>query len=74
MSYTITFAQPIEKADRVTVAIAGAGFNSFSGRLDVLPGDFNDDGRVNQRDVKGIRARDQRHGRRHADDLRRHQR
>ncbi len=56
MSYTITFAQPIEKADRVTVAIAGAGFNSFSGRLDVLPGDFNDDGRVNQRDVKGIRA------------------
>ncbi len=56
MNYTITFAHPIDTSDRVTVTIAGAGFNSFSGRLDVLPGDFNDDGRINQRDVKGIRA------------------
>jgi chitinase len=51
---TFTF-QPIGKSDQVTVTIAGAGFNGFSGRLDVLPGDFNDDGVVNRKDVVGVR-------------------
>ncbi len=42
-SYTITLAQPINAADRVTVTIGNADVNTFTRRLDVLPGDFNDD-------------------------------
>jgi hypothetical protein len=53
--YFIKFARPIEKADRVTITIAGAGLSSFSGRLDVLPGDFDDNGVVNDKDVTAIR-------------------
>jgi hypothetical protein len=54
MYFTIHFARPIEKADRVTVTIAGAGISTFTRRLDVLPGDFNDDGVVNNADLTGI--------------------
>jgi hypothetical protein len=43
-SYTITFAQPINQADRVTITITNASIATFTRRLDVLPGDFNDDG------------------------------
>ncbi len=54
-SYTITFAQPINKADRVTITIGNATIATFTRRLDVLPGDFNDDGVVNSGDVAGVR-------------------
>jgi hypothetical protein len=54
-SYTITFAQPINKADRVTISIANATIATFTRRLDVLPGDFNDDGAVNSADLTGVR-------------------
>jgi hypothetical protein len=54
-SYTITLAHPINKADRVTIAIGNASIATFTRRLDVLPGDFNDDGVVNSQDMVGIR-------------------
>jgi len=54
-SYTITLAQPINAADRVTITIVNPGVSMFNRRLDVLPGDFNDDGVVNVQDMVGIR-------------------
>jgi hypothetical protein len=54
-SYTITLGQAITQADRVTITIGNALIASFSRRLDVLPGDFNDDGVVNSQDMVGIR-------------------
>jgi hypothetical protein len=53
-SYVITLAQPINAADRVTVTINNAAL-SFTGELDVLPGDVNDDGVVNAQDLVLIR-------------------
>jgi hypothetical protein len=49
--YTITLAQPISAADRVTVSIQNAGITTYTRRLDVLPGDVNDDGVVNSQDA-----------------------
>ncbi len=54
-NYTITFAQAITTADRVTVTIGNAGIATYTRRLDVLPGDVNDDGVVNVQDVVGVR-------------------
>jgi hypothetical protein len=54
-SYTITLAQPITVADRVTITIANASIATYTRRIDVLPGDFNDDGVVNSQDMVGIR-------------------
>ncbi len=54
-NYTITFAQAITTADRVTVTIGNAGIATFTGRLDVLPGDANDDGVVNAQDLVAVR-------------------
>jgi hypothetical protein len=54
-SYTITLTQPIEAADRVTITIADATIATFTRQLDVLPGDFNDDGRVDGQDLVGVR-------------------
>jgi len=54
-NYTITLAQPINAADRVTITIVNPGVSIFNRRLDVLPGDFNDDGVVNSQDLVGIR-------------------
>jgi len=53
-SYTINLANPITKPDRVTITIGSATIATFSRRLDVLPGDFNDDGVVNGPDVVGV--------------------
>ena len=50
-SYTITLAQPIAAADRVTVTIGNGIIASFTCRLDVLPGDVNDDGMVDFNDL-----------------------
>jgi hypothetical protein len=54
-SYTITLSQPINLADRVTITIGNATIVTFTRRLDVLPGDFNDDGVVNSQDMVGVR-------------------
>jgi hypothetical protein len=54
-SYTITLAQPINAADRVTVSIGNASIATYTRRLDVLPGDVNDDGVVNTQDVIAVR-------------------
>ena len=50
-TYLITLARPISQADRVTLTIGGTGIASYTRRLDVLPGDVNDDGIVNQADA-----------------------
>jgi hypothetical protein len=50
----ITLAQPINGADRVTITINNAAIK-FTGELDVLPGDVNDDGVVNAQDLVLIR-------------------
>ena len=54
-SYTITLAQPISGADRVTLTIGNAGIATFTRRFDVLPGDVNDDGKVDLLDFGAIR-------------------
>ena len=54
-TFTITLGQPISGPDRVTVTIANAGIATFTRRLDVLPGDVNDDGVVNSLDQVLIR-------------------
>jgi hypothetical protein len=54
-NYTIIFAQAITTADRVTVSIGNAQITAFTGRLDVLPGDANDDGVVNAQDLVAVR-------------------
>ncbi len=54
-NYTITFAQAITTADRVTVTIGNAGITTYTRRLDVLPGDVNDDGVVNAQDLVDVR-------------------
>ncbi len=53
-SFTIALSQPIAMADRVTITIGGPSIFSYTRRLDVLPGDFNDDGAVNRRDASGV--------------------
>ena len=54
-SYTITLAQPIDAADRVTITIENQLIADFTRRLDVLPGDVNDDAVVNAQDMVLIR-------------------
>jgi hypothetical protein len=54
-NYTITLAQPINAADLVTLIIDNPGVSVFYRQIDVLPGDFNDDGVVNAQDLAGIR-------------------
>ena len=54
-NYTITFAQAITAADRVTVTIGNAAITTYTRRIDVLPGDANDDGVVNAQDLVVVR-------------------
>ena len=49
-TYTITMARAIDSADLVTLTIGNASIATFTRRLDVLPGDVNDDGLVNAQD------------------------
>jgi hypothetical protein len=53
-TYAITLGRPIKQADIVTVLISGAGVTPFTAVLPVLPGDFNDDGTVDNPDRTGI--------------------
>jgi hypothetical protein len=54
-SYTITLARPIDVADRLTITIVNPGISMFNRRIDVVPGDVNDDGVVSASDVVLIR-------------------
>jgi hypothetical protein len=54
-SYTIKLAQPINQADRVTITIGNSLIAPFTRRIDVLPGDVNDDGVVNAQDMLVVR-------------------
>jgi Dockerin type I domain len=54
-TYAITLHQPIATADRVTVTIGNATIATTVRRLDVLPGDFNDDGVVTMQDAILVR-------------------
>ena len=49
-NYVITLAQPISTADRLTFTIANSAIATYTRRLDVLPGDVNDDGVTNTTD------------------------
>jgi chitinase len=55
MSYTIMFARPIDKPDRVEVSISLPQTDTFRGRLNVLPGDFYDTGVVTSKDLTAIK-------------------
>ena len=46
----ITLAKPIASADKITLTIGNAQVINYTRRLDVLPGDVNDDGAVNSTD------------------------
>ncbi len=52
---TITLARPINAADRVTLTIVNPGISMFNRRIDVVPGDVNDDGVTNAQDMVLIR-------------------
>jgi hypothetical protein len=53
--YLITLAQPISRADRVTITISNTQIATYTKRLDALPGDVNDDGVVTMQDALVIR-------------------
>ena len=54
-SYTITLAQPINTADRLTITIGNPQIATYTRRIDVLPGDINDDGVANTQDLLLVR-------------------
>jgi hypothetical protein len=54
-NYLITLAQPINTADRVTFTISNPTIATYTRRLDVLPGDVNDDGVVTLQDALIVR-------------------
>ena len=53
--FVITLAQPINAADRVTITIGNSQIATYTRRLDVLPGDVNDDGVVAMQDALIVR-------------------
>ena len=50
-SWTINLARAIANADNVTVTIGNDQVSAYTRRLDILPGDFNDDGVVSSADI-----------------------
>ena len=54
-NYTIELTPAINTADRVSVKIGNAAIATYTRRLDVLPGDANDDGVVNAQDLVAVR-------------------
>ncbi len=55
-SYAVFLSRAINASDRITLVIAGADITTFTGQLNVLPGDFNDNGVVNKQDYYDVRA------------------
>lgn len=49
-SYVVTFAKPVSQGDLVTITIGNTEVATFTRRVDILPGDTNDDGVVNTTD------------------------
>lgn len=49
-SYVVTLAKPVSRGDLVTITIGNAEVATFTRRVDILPGDTNDDGVVNTTD------------------------
>ncbi|MEI8021420.1 MAG: CARDB domain-containing protein [Schlesneria sp.] len=49
--WTITLGNAIASADNVTVTIGNGQLSAYTRRLDILPGDFNDDGVVSSTDM-----------------------
>ena len=54
-TWLITLARPIDAADSVTITIGNAEVATFTRRLDILPGDVNDDGVVTMQDAILVR-------------------
>ena len=54
-SWIITLSKAITDPDKVTVKLANAELASYQRRLDILPGDVNDDGVVNGQDIVIVR-------------------
>ena len=54
-AWIITLAKAIADPDRVTVTLSNSQMSTYQRRLDVLPGDVNDDGIVNAQDVTVVR-------------------
>ena len=54
-NYVITLAKAINTADRVTMTVGSSTVATFTRRLDVLPGDVNDDGVVTMQDALVVR-------------------
>ena len=57
-SYAVFLSRAISLADRVTITIRGSDITSFTGQINVLPGDFDDNGVVNHQDYLDVRAVD----------------
>jgi Dockerin type I domain len=55
ITYAIILSKPIDQADRVTLHITSPALPEFTRRLDVLPGDVNDNGVVNSQDAIIVR-------------------
>jgi hypothetical protein len=55
-SYALFLSRAINAADRITLTITATDLTTFSGQLNVLPGDFNDNGVVNRQDYYDVRA------------------
>jgi len=54
-TWTITLSKAITDPDKVTVKLGNAQLGTYQRRLDVLPGDVNDDGIVNGQDILIVR-------------------
>ena len=72
-SYVVFLSRAMTASDRITLTIAGAGLTTFNGQLNILPGDFNDNGVVNRQDYYDVRAEKLGLGPASSTDLRRHQ-
>ena len=53
-TYAITLGRPVRQADYVSLAISGLGLTPVNGVLPILPGDFNDNGKVDYADETGV--------------------
>ena len=55
-TYSIVLGTPIKQPDIVTLMISATGITPFAAALPILPGDFNDNGKVDYPDETGVLA------------------
>jgi hypothetical protein len=55
-SYAVFLSRAMTASDRITLTISGANITTFTGQLNILPGDFSDNGVVNRQDYYDVRA------------------